>query len=109
VPLAIAGAGVVLAGVGVGVYLSGGGDRSALAAAVDSMGQVMDPADAENAAFLSQRISSNRTTSLGLMIGGAAVAVTGAVLFFALAPKDAPQPSVMITPSGGYAGVTGSF
>jgi len=109
VPLAIAGVGVVLAGVGVGYYFSGGSDRDALAGAVDAMGQVKDPRDATNAKDLSGRIATNRTISIGLMAGGAAVAAIGAVLFFALAPKDAPQPTVMVTPNGAYAGVTGSF
>ena len=109
VPIAVAGAGVVLGLTGLIVYATGSGDRAALASALDANGQVRDPADAENAIFLDQKIQSNRTTSLVLGIGGIAVAATGAVLFFALAPKDAPQPTVLVTPNGAYAGVTGSF
>lgn len=109
VPIAVAGAGVVLGLAGLVVYATGSGDRAALAGALDENGQVRDPADAQNAVFLDQKIQSNRTTSLVLGIGGIAVAATGAVLFFALAPRDAPQPTVLVTPSGAYAGVTGSF
>ncbi len=88
IPLAIAGAGVVLVGVGAGYFVSGGADRAALAGAVDSTGVVKDPRDAENANFLTQRISSNRDISLALMISGGVVAVAGGVLFFALAASD---------------------
>lgn len=46
---------------------------------------------------------------MALGITGLAVAAVGGVLFFALAPKDAPQPTALVTPNGAYAGVTGSF
>ncbi|MBL8951132.1 MAG: PEGA domain-containing protein [Myxococcaceae bacterium] len=110
VPIAIAAAGVIVAVAGVAVFASGGNDRAALAAAIDERGQVRDPTDTENATFLGQRITTNTTISAALMAGGGVLAVTGAILFFVLGPKDAPQPTVMLTPNGGaYAGVTGSF
>ena len=44
---------------------------------------------------------------LALIGGGAAVAVAGAVLYFA---RPAPvQPVVMLTPEGGFVGVSGVF
>ncbi len=109
IPLAVAGVGVVLGVTGLIVYATGSAERAALAGALDANGQVKDPADAENAAFLDQRIQSNKTTSLALGITGAALAATGAVLFFVLAPKDAPQPTALVTPNGAYVGLTGSF
>ena len=60
------------------------GDLHGIAAALDANGQVKNPNDAENAVILDGKIQANKTQSLALGLTGAALAVTGAVLFFVL-------------------------
>ncbi|MBK7863036.1 MAG: PEGA domain-containing protein [Archangiaceae bacterium] len=105
----IAGVGVVLGVSGIALYLSGGADRAALVGHVDAQGRVINPAEAQQVAVIDRRISNNRNASLGLGLAGAGVAVVGAVLFFVLAPSDAPQPTAFVGPNGAYAGLTGRF
>lgn len=106
----VAGAGVVAVGVGVGTWLAGSSDRAAFASAVDANGVVdTQVLDAASAGALERRIGTNQAVATGLMLGGGLAAVGGAVLFFILAPGDSAKPTVMLTPNGAYAGITGSF
>lgn len=110
VPLVIAGAGLVAVGVGLGTWFAGADDRAAFANAVDGQGVVNTQIlDAASAGALEQRVGTNQAVATGLMIGGGVVAVAGTVLFFALAPSDAPKPTVMLSPNGAYAGIAGTF
>lgn len=106
----IAGAGLVAVGVGLGTWFAGADDRAAFANAVDAQGVVNTQVlDAASAGALEQRIGTNQSLATGLMVGGGVVALAGTVLFFVLAPSDAPKPTVMLGPSGAYAGITGTF
>ncbi|MFT3710917.1 MAG: hypothetical protein QM817_25100 [Archangium sp.] len=110
ISLVVAGAGVVAAGIGLGVYFAGAPDRAAFANAVDASGvvntSVLDPA---SAGALERAVQDNQTISMALLIGGGVAAATGAILFFVLGPSDAPKPTVMISPAGASLGLAGSF
>ncbi|MBL8950699.1 MAG: PEGA domain-containing protein [Myxococcaceae bacterium] len=108
-PLVVAAAGVVAAGIGLGLFVAGGPQRAALSGALNEEGLVRDPSEAAAVSYLNQRVASNNALALGLGLGGAVVAVAGAALFFVMGPRDAPSPVALVTPAGTFVGVAGHF
>jgi hypothetical protein len=106
---ALMGAGAAAAIAGLGIYLSAGSDRSALASLVDEQGRVRMNANAEEAKAIQSRLDGNSTTSLLLGAGGAAAIAAGAAVFFLLPPGDRPQLSLTPTRDGFWAGAAFSF
>jgi hypothetical protein len=108
--LSAIGVGAITGIIALGVYLGGGDARYHLGLCLTPDGgydPVRCPGTMQNVIDLNAAVASNRTTSLVLASVGGAAIVTGAVLFFALAPKDAPAVSAMVTPGGAVVGLSG--
>jgi hypothetical protein len=103
------GIGLIVAGTGLGVFLSGAKDRGDLGDALTPDGSVKPGYDAAEVAFVDSKVKANKTASLALGLTGLGVAAVAAVLFFVLPQSSEAQVSAIVTPNGAYAGVTGSF
>lgn len=83
------GSAAVAAGVGLGVYLGGAGDRAALGALLDGQGKLKDPGTAAQAAALTPPVDATSALAIGLWAAAGALLATGVGLFLAL-PPDSP-------------------
>ncbi len=111
-PVVLGAAGVVVAGVGVGFWMSGAGDRSTLDADCEANGCIWDEWSSESAVQ-----DADRDILLGQWgLGIGLTAVAGGVLWWALSADDAGTEnqvgmafSVAPLPGGGHVGAFGSF
>lgn len=101
----LAGAGAVVAGVGLGVYASGGADRAALGSLVDADGKLTQASSSSVAMGLAPRVDANGITTVALVGVGAGLLAAGVAVFFALPPEVPAQ--LAIGPTG--VGVRGEF